>query len=384
MTIDIHRVLKARAACKVPKVRKPGYAPARKSIHWPFSKGLAGSLLAGLLAMTALSGTAMAQQKTLYVGMNGGDMERAFTQHVFPAFEKANNVKIVVVPGTSTEVLAKAQAFKDKPQMHVMFLDDGVMSRAISMGLCEKIQDSAVLQQLYPAAVMKDGMAAGIDTGMTGLGYNTHIFKEKGWAPPTSWMDLADGKYKGKVVFQSAASSTFGLHAFLMFNRIQGGNDQNVEPGFAKWGSTIGPNVLEYITNSAKLAEMIQSDEAAIFPLTPTAIARLKKRDIPVEYAQPKEGSVILVVGECVVAKNSEPELAQKLAAYLLTKEAQEAALEYGGHFPSNREVKGVGANEAVLKQFQEYMANAKVLDWDAINATRAAFNARWNRVMER
>ncbi|RXN88216.1 spermidine/putrescine ABC transporter substrate-binding protein [Achromobacter aloeverae] len=345
---------------------------------------LACKWLAGLLATTALSAGAMAQQKTLYVGMNGGDMERAFTQHVFPAFEKANNVKIVVVPGTSTEVLAKAQAFKDKPQMHVMFLDDGVMSRAISMGLCEKIQDGAVLRQLYPAAVMKDGMAAGIDTGMTGLGYNTHIFKDKGWAPPTSWMDLADPKYKGKVVFQSAASSTFGLHAFLMFNRIQGGKDQNVEPGFGKWSSTIGPNVLEYITNSAKLAEMIQSDEAAIFPLTPTAIARLKKRGIPVEYAQPKEGSVILVVGECVVAKNSEPELSQKLAAYLLSREAQEAALEYGGHFPSNRDVKGTGDNVAVLKQFQDYMANAKVLDWDAINATRPAFNARWNRVMER
>ncbi|MCC7722576.1 extracellular solute-binding protein, partial [Escherichia coli] len=135
-------------------------------------------------------------------------------------------------------------------------------------------------------------------------------------------------KFKGKVVFQSASGSTFGLHGFLMFNRIQGGNDQNTEPGFKQWPSTIGPNVLEYIPNSAKLAEMIQSNEAAIFPLTPTAIARLKKRDIPVEYAQPKEGSVILMVAECVIAKNSEPELAQKLALYLLSPQAQAKALE--------------------------------------------------------
>ncbi|KAG1579335.1 hypothetical protein G6F46_015672 [Rhizopus delemar] len=70
--------------------------------------------------MTLLSAGAMAQQKTLYVGMNGGDMERAFTQYVFPDFEKANIVKIVGVPGTSTDVLAKAQAYKDKPQMHVI------------------------------------------------------------------------------------------------------------------------------------------------------------------------------------------------------------------------------------------------------------------------
>ena len=45
-------------------------------------------------ALAALSVGAMAQQKTLYVGMNGGDMERAFTQYVFPDFEKANNIKM--------------------------------------------------------------------------------------------------------------------------------------------------------------------------------------------------------------------------------------------------------------------------------------------------
>lgn len=342
-----------------------------------------GKWLLGL-ALATLSAGAMAQQKTLYVGMNGGDMERAFTQYVFPDFEKANNVKIVVVPGTSTDVLAKAQAFKDKPQMHVMFLDDGIMARAITMGLCEPLNDDPVLKELYPTAVMKDRMAAGIDIGMTGLGYNTKLFADKGWAPPTSWMDLADPKYKGKVVFQSASGSTFGLHGFLMFNRIQGGTDQNTEPGFKQWPTTIGPNVLEYIPNSAKLAEMIQSNEAAIFPLTPTAIARLKKRDISVEYVQPKEGSVILMVGECVIAKNSEPELSQKLALYLLSAPAQAKALEMGGHFPSNKNVKPAVGNEETLTRFQGYMANAKILDWDQINATRPAFNARWNRTVER
>ncbi|WP_459616187.1 ABC transporter substrate-binding protein [Bordetella sp. 2513F-2] len=338
---------------------------------------------AALLAAT-LSGTAWAQQKTLYVGMNGGDMERAFTQHVFPAFEKENNVKIVVVPGTSTDVLAKAQAYKDNPQMHVMFLDDGVMSRAISMGLCDKLQDGPALQQLYPAALIKNGMAAGIDTGMTGVAYNTKLFAERGWAPPTSWMDLADPKYKGKVVFQSAATSTFGLHAFMMFNRIQGGDEKNVDPGFSKWDDTIGPNVLEYIPNTAKLSEMIQSGEAAIFPLTPTATARFQRRGIPVEYVQPKEGSVILMVAECVIAGNSEPELSQKLAHYLLTAQAQSKALEFGGHFPSNKTVTAPAGSEEMLAKFQQYMQNAHVVDWDTINATRGSFNARWNRSVER
>ena len=96
------------------------------------------SLLSLAAAAVALSvGAAHAQTKTLYIGMNGGSMEKTWTGHVFPAFEKANNVKVVVVPGGSADILAKAQAAKDKPQMHVMFLDDGVMARAVGMGLCD-------------------------------------------------------------------------------------------------------------------------------------------------------------------------------------------------------------------------------------------------------
>lgn len=330
------------------------------------------------------TGAALAQTKTLYIGMNGGTMEKTYTEHVFGAFEKANNVKVVVVPGTSSDILAKAQANKDNPQMHVMFLDDGIMYRAIGMGLCEKMQPSQALNDLYPTARFRGDMAAGVNVGMTGLAYNKKMFAEKGWPAPTSWMDLANPKYKGKVVFQSLSSSTFGLHGFLMFNRIQGGNDKNVEPGFKAWANTIGPNVVEYIPSSAKIAEMVQTGEAAMFPLTPTAVGVLKEKGLPVEYVQPKEGSAVLTVGECVIAKNSEPALAHKLAQYLLSPEAQAAALEHGNQIPSNSKTKASGASAALVAQMNEYMKTATTVDWDTINENRPAWNARWNKTVER
>ena len=46
---------------------------------------------------------------------------------------------------------------------------------------------------------------------------------------------------------QSAAASTFGLHAFLMFNRIQGGTDADTNPGFRAWPGSVGANVREYL-----------------------------------------------------------------------------------------------------------------------------------------
>ncbi len=362
---------------------KCGSSMTRNKQVGPRRPGAGMPLLGAVLAML-LSAAAVAQQKTLYVGMNGGDMARAFSQHVFPEFERAHNVRIVVEPGMSTEVLARAQADKDKPRLHLMFLDDGIMARAISMGLCAPLNEDPVLKELYPTALKKDRMAAGIDIGMTGLGYNTKVFAERGWAPPTSWMDLADPKYKGQVVVQSAASSTFGLHAFLMVNRILGGDDRNYEPGFAQWPATIGPNVREYIPDSARLADMVQADRAALFPWTPTAISRLKRRGVHVEYAQPREGAMILMVGECVVAGNSEPELSQKLALYLLSAQAQTKALEMGGHFPSNRNVLAPAGHADALQRFQGYMSNARIPNWDQINESRPAFNARWNREIGR
>jgi len=315
------------------------------------------------LSLALLTGTAHAAP-TLYLGMNGGTMERVYADKVLPAFEKANNVKVVIVPGTSSDILAKVQANKANPQMHVMFLDDGIMYRAISMGLCDKLAPSPPLEQIPVKARIKDEAVA-VTLGVTGLGYNAKMFKDK-------------------VVFQSLASSTFGLHGFLMFNRIQGGDETHVEPGFKAWPKTVGPNVLEYIASSAKISEMVQTDEAAIFPLTPTQVATQKLLGIPMEYAQPKEGAVVLNVAECVIARNDQPELAQKLAAFLLTAEAQAPALEEGDQIPSNPSTPTTDKTRARVEAMQGYLQTAISIDWDQVNQARPEWNARWSRSIER
>ena len=342
------------------------------------------SLAACLLCAMGVAGTAGAQTHTLYVGMNGGSMEKNYASYIFPDFEKANNVKIVIVPGTSSDIIAKMQAQKDKPQMHLVFLDDGVMYRATGMGLCGKLADAPVFKEIYPSARMANDQAVGVELGTVGIGYNKKLFDEKGWAAPTSWMDFADPKYKGKVVFQSISSSTFGLHSFLMINRQMGGNEKNVEPGFQKWAATVGPNVVEYLSSSAKISEMLQTGEAAIFPLTPTAVANLKAKGIPAEFATPKEGAVVLMVSACALKNNSEPALSQKLVEYLLSAPAQSKAMEYANTIPINRNVKIPDAIQAKIGKVDTLMKNVNTVDWDVINEKRNEWNNRWNRLVER
>jgi putative spermidine/putrescine transport system substrate-binding protein len=343
------------------------------------------SMVPALAAVFAIgvAAPALSQTKTIYIGMNGGPMEKAYTSQVLPDFEKANDVKVIVVPGTSSDVLAKLLANRNSPQIHVVFLDDGVMARAVSMGVCQKLDDSPVLKELYPFARMKDDMGAGVQLGMTGIGYNTKLFAEKGWAPPTSWLDFANPKYKGKVVFQSASSSTFGLHGFLAINRLLGGSDQNVEPGFSKWSSMVGPNVAEYIPNSAKLSEMVQTGEAGLFPLTPTAVGDLQDKGIPVGYVNPKEGAVLLLVDLCVVKNNPDPQLAQKLAQFLLSAPAQSKAAEAGKQIPTNQHATMTPAMQKSLGKLDALVRKVTVVDWDSINAHRAQWDQRWNQQIE-
>ena len=234
---------------------------------------------------------------------------------------------------------------------------------------------------------MKDDMAVGVDLGMTGLAYNKKMFDEKGWAAPTSWMDLADPEVQGQGRVPVAASaSSFGLHAFLMFNRIQGGNEKNVEPGFAKFRDTIGPNVLEYIPSSAKISEMVQTGEAAIFPLTPTGVATLQGQGHSgrIRAAQGRLGGAD---GGAVRHRQQQRAGAGAEARRVpaLGRRRRRKALASRQHRPSNTKAKAPTPEaEKKLETFHGYMKTAVTLDWDAINAKRPEWNSRWNKTIER
>ena len=154
------------------------------------------TILAAGVAAVALTaaGQALAQSKTLYVGMNGGNFEKTFTQAVFPDFEKANDVKVVVVPGTSSDILAKATAAKDKPQMHVMFLDDGVMVRAVSAGLgfanFNRLINHHRIEQAKQVLASDDDrsiLEIALDCGFGSVGPFNRAFKAETRMTPKAW-----------------------------------------------------------------------------------------------------------------------------------------------------------------------------------------------------
>jgi len=186
-------------------------------------------ILVGAMALVSAAAV-QAQQKTLYVAGYGGTFEQTLRKEIFPAFEQKHNVKVEYVAGNSTDTLAKLQAQKGNQQIDVAIVDDGPMYQAITLGFCAPIQGLSVAD-IYDSAKYKDNKAVGIGLVGTGLMYNTKYFKEKGWAPPTSWNDLKDPKYK-KLLVMPPINNTYGLDTLVQFARMNGGGEKNIEPGF--------------------------------------------------------------------------------------------------------------------------------------------------------
>src|SRR5260370_3683329 len=200
------------------------------------------SVGAALLAL--LAGPALAQPKSLTVAGYGGSYEQTLRTESIPAFEKKHGVKVEYVAGNSTDPLAKVQAQKANQVIDVAIVDDGPMYQAIQLGFCGKI-DRLPVADLYDSARYKDDKAVGIGLLATGLMYNTKVSKEKGWAAPTSWNDLNDAKTK-KAVIIPPINNTYGLYALMMFARMNGGGEKNIEPGFKVMTTDLNSNLLVY------------------------------------------------------------------------------------------------------------------------------------------
>jgi spermidine/putrescine transport system substrate-binding protein len=100
---------------------------------------------------------------------------------------------------------------------------DWMASRMINLGWAAKIDPAKVpnrtnlLSSLQHPSFDKDRQyTMPWQSGMTGLAYNKKLVADLGLKPPTSFTDLLDPKYKGKITFLTEMRDTVGL--FMLVN----------------------------------------------------------------------------------------------------------------------------------------------------------------------
>jgi putative spermidine/putrescine transport system substrate-binding protein len=339
-------------------------------------------LLGGLAALAVGAGSAAAQTPTLTLGLYGGSFEKTMRETVVPAFQKEFKVEFKYVAGNSTDTLARLQAQKAKQEMDIVFLDDGVLYQAIQLGFCAPLTDAPIYKDLYDVAKVPGNKGIFLGFDATGITFNTKYFKEKGWAPPSSWNELADPKYK-KILAISPITGTYGLHALVMLARANGGSETNIDPGF-KAMEKVTPNILTFPSSPAKLSEALQASDVAISVWGSGRTVALAKTGFPVAFVYPREGAVSLMPGMCAVAKPDASDLAQKFIQFNFRPEIQAIWAKEDGDGPANKNTKLDPDVAKLVPYGPEQVSKLVAVNWDAINKERGDWTKRWQREIEK
>ncbi len=338
------------------------------------------------LILTAMTvGTPALAQETLFLAGYGGSFQKMMEEKILPSFEAEHKVKVTYVAGRSSETVAKLQAQKGNQEINVAIVDDGPMFQAIEFGFCDTLVDAPVYSNVYDLAGPNsfNGKATGIGLIATGITYNKEAFEKNDWDAPKSWNDLVDPKFEQRVS-SSPIGGTYGLHMLVKFAQLNGGGENNIEPGFDLVRKKLVPNVLSWSSSNDQLAQMFQNGEIDIAVWGSGRAVALKNTGFPVEFVYPEEGAVSLRSAVCPVANNSDPELSQALIQYLVSPDVQAQIAEGAGFGPVNKETMLTNDVATSVPYGQETVDKMTSVDWTVVNERRADWTNEWNRTVER
>jgi len=150
----------------------------------------------------------------------------AVSKPVRRAFERESGLKLrVLQSGDAGEALNRALLTAGDPEGDVFFgVDNSLLSRALDEELFEPYE-SPELEHVDRAYVLDDEhRVTPIDHGEVCLNVDRGWFRSRGPAPPRSFDDLLEPRYRGLLVVENPATSSPGL-AFLLATIARYGED---------------------------------------------------------------------------------------------------------------------------------------------------------------
>ncbi len=184
------------------------------------------------------------------------------------------------------------------------------------------------------------------------IAYNTTLVS----TPPTSWKDLTDPQYAGRVGMPSA------LYSGAAFNHV--GTFANL-PGFGwEYFDALNDNGVVVERANGGVQTKVASGEFAIAQLVDFMARDVKNEGSPVDHIWPEEGALLIPTPIGILANTKNTAAAKAFLDYMFTESAQELFVAQG----YISVLDGMAAPEGVPD-----MANFKVLmpDFEYIAANR-------------
>ncbi|MER7999852.1 ABC transporter substrate-binding protein [Streptomyces sp. NPDC095613] len=340
---------------------------------------------AAVLSATALLATACSSTATSPSGSSGGGgkqtvtfmgfygtFQDTFTKTVIEPFEKANpDIEVTYVPiQNSSEVLAKLRASKSRPVADVALMDSSVAPTANKEKLFAQLDAEKVpnLDRLVDTARSKTGHGPALTFDSLSILYNSEKVKKA----PTSWNDLWDARYKGKLAMPIA--DTRGVALIVALEKILGADyKQDIDPAIDKL-KQLSPAVQTW-QPSPDVYTAIQSGDADI-AVGWNARGQYYKNtsDGVVQPVLPKEGTVTQVNTINLVNNSRHTAAAEKFIDYAIGAKAQKAFDDEAYYAPVNKDVTLSPDAKERTTASAEQQKNQIPVDWNWLTTRYTAW----------
>jgi len=330
------------------------------------------SLLSALLVSAAVATPALAASDvvTIYAADGLHDGKGSWFETQFDAFTKATGVKVQYVEAGSGGVVERVAKEKSNPQADVLVTLPPFIQRAGAEGLLQKFTPNA-------AAQIEGGTDAyqPLVNNYLSFIYDSAALK----APPATFDDLLDPKFKGKIQYSTPGQAGDGtavmlqvIHAFgskdAAFDYLKKLQDNNVGPSASTGKLTALVNKGElYVANGdlqMNMSQMADNPNIKVFwPAGPNG----ERSAMPLPY----------YIG--LVAGAPDADNGKKLIEFLLAKEAQGTVSSVALGMPVRKDVTPTDAN---FTRLHDSMQGVTVWtpDWAQVLKDLPADVGRWRQ----
>lgn len=213
-----------------------------------------------------------------------------------------------------------------------------------------------------------------------GLGYNPKMVK----TPPTSWKDLWNPEYKGKIVLP-AVNHSFGLHVILLSALAEGKEYKDTVAGLEALKRLADLQPIWSVDSQANARSLFQ-EEAAIGWIGRAEWVQVQNWGGTTKFVVPKEGGFLTSWGFAPVKNTRSMEEVEQYINITLDAKLQAETAKKLGFSPTNTRWKEFSDPETIAKVSMppEEEKRFSTIDYAWLTTKRPELTEAWNRIVGR
>lgn len=301
----------------------------------------------------------------------GGIVEEMQAAAAFDPFAEQTGGEVTLITLYSADALARVTAEAGNPQIDLVQFSGGQERVAAEEGLTQAIDPGLIPNLDNVDDALRDAEDRWVTIGAIaeGILYRTDMMP----TPPTSWQDFWSPDVQRHIAFPDI-SNGYGMNFLVMAARINGGGEDNIDPGFAALAE-IAPDAVIFKT-AAEVTQLFSQGDIWMMPYDSANAFQAREMGLPIAFATPTEGAPAIFLTASVVAGGENADMANSLINAFLTEEAQVRAAEDLRYAPVITDIDLPAEVADDLPPVDQLLR----LDNEAINAGREAWTERWNR----